>query len=85
MNAALLERKRRLASDPKNRLKWRILWEFGVLPVENKAELLDDDSLVDCALNLILDRERHPAPVDNPNFDMDKFLAQREEQRHGIK
>ncbi|MFI3312426.1 MAG: hypothetical protein R3Y62_00925 [Eubacteriales bacterium] len=76
MNPALLARKRRLASDPQNRLKWRILWGFGVLPTEPRAQELDDEAIIDCALHMILDGEKQPAMVENANFDMEKFLAQ---------
>lgn len=84
MNPLLQARKNQLANDPKNRLKWRVLWEFGALPTEKLAKSLDDDSLVDCALHMILDREGNRPPlVENPNFNMEAFLKQREVQSHG--
>lgn len=83
MNPALLARKKQLASDPKSRLRWRILWGFGVLPTENRAETLDDQATIDCALQMLLDRERQPGVVENPNFDMEKFLAMQGGQGRG--
>ncbi len=71
MNPVLKARKALLAESPKERLKWQILKTFGVLPSDASAKSLDDDTLIDCALHMILDL--HPC---NPSFDMDEFRRQ---------
>lgn len=68
-----------LAADARQRLRWRVLRAFGVLPTERRAGKLDDRAVVECALHMILDLSGPPpAGAENPAFDQARF----EELKH---
>lgn len=52
---ALLEDLRR---EPMERIRWRVLKEFHVLPCEERARSMTEGDYLYCALQLLLDRER---------------------------
>ena len=45
----------RLAAQPYERLKWRVLRAFGALPTQARARLMTDEDYYYCALHLALD------------------------------
>ena len=53
-----LERvKGELREDPGERLRWRVLRQFGVLPTEGRARAMRDRDYLWCLANGLLDRE----------------------------
>lgn len=52
---SLLEALRR---EPMERIRWRVLKAFGVLPSEERAQKMTEGDYLYCALQLLLDRER---------------------------
>ena len=65
----------RLQNDNRQRLRWRVLRQFGVLPGSKEARRMSDIDCLICGLHLLLDtgfgsgetRERNPA------FDAARF------------
>lgn len=53
MNAAELFA--RIEADPVERLKWRVLRSFGVLPYSAQARELSDEDFVVCGAHMVLD------------------------------
>lgn len=49
--------KKSLEHAPYERLKWRVLKEFGALPAEERARKMTDRDFLWCVLNLMLDDE----------------------------
>lgn len=45
----------RLESDPMERLKWRVLRSFGVLPFSEAARELSDEDYIVCGAHMVLD------------------------------
>ena len=71
-----------LLTHPMERLKWRVCWEFGVLPGSETALQLSDYDYICCGANLLLDkrmREQNNAAETteycNPKFDPARFAA----------
>lgn len=50
-------RKRELAEEPYERLKWRVLRAFSALPTEGRAREMTHGDYLYCALHLLLDQE----------------------------
>ena len=75
----------RLAAQPYERLKWRVLRAFGALPTEGRAREMTDEDYYYCALHLALDGreaagQRTAAAVErgvNASFDMEEFERRR--------
>ena len=49
--------KKKLRSDPEERLRWRVLREFHALPTERRAREMKDRDYLWCLANGLLDRE----------------------------
>lgn len=49
--------KERLKKLPWQRLRWRVLREFGALPTEKRARNMTEEDYLWCAVNLLLDEE----------------------------
>lgn len=68
-----------LAGDARERLRWMVLREFGVLPGSRQAEALTDRELLRCAGHMVLDRRRQERrggeDGDNPAFDTARYEA----------
>ena len=70
-----------LSSDPMERLRWRILREFHVLPGSKVAREVEDSDVLQSGLHLLLDQakgtptEDEPASSagDNPGFEPERF------------
>jgi len=77
VNGQLSERKEALSRDPKARLRWRILRGFGVLPNERRGRRLSDEDLIDCALHMVIDREKKPIQGASSFFDEAEFDRQK--------
>ncbi len=54
---AIQELKEELAALPWQRLRWRVLRQFGALPTEERAKAMTDGDYLWCAVNLLLDEE----------------------------
>ena len=75
----------RLAAQPYERLKWRVLRAFGALPTEERARLMTDEDYYYCALHLALDgreaagggRAKEIERGVNASFDMEEFERRR--------
>ena len=75
----------RLAAQPYERLKWRVLRAFGALPTEDRAREMTDEDYYYCALHLALDGreaagQRAEAAAErgvNASFDMAEFERRR--------
>lgn len=78
-----------LAGNHRQRLRWKVLNHFGLLPSDPRAKRLRDREVLYCALNMLLDgRERQQCRMghrgvevceENPTFDEKRF----EELKHG--
>lgn len=53
--------KEELAALPWQRLRWRVLRQFGALPTEERAKEMTDGDYLWCAVNLLLDEEEEAA------------------------
>ena len=66
-----------LGSDARERLRWMVLREFGVLPGSREAEALTDTELLRCAGHLVLDlrrsRRRNEEGGQNTAFDAARY------------
>ena len=51
------QEKQRLSQNRKERLRWKVLRSFGVLPWEQRAKDMTDGDLLYCILHTVLDRE----------------------------
>lgn len=49
--------KQRLSQNSKERLRWKVLRSFGVLPWESRAKAMTDGDLLYCILHTVLDHE----------------------------
>lgn len=58
---AIRELKQELAALPWQRLRWRVLRQFGALPTEERARAMSDGDYLWCAVNLLLDEEEAAA------------------------
>lgn len=75
----------RLAAQPYERLKWRVLRAFGALPTEDRAREMTDEDYYYCALHLALDGreaagQRRAEEIErgvNASFDMEEFERRR--------
>lgn len=75
----------RLAAQPYERLKWRVLRAFGALPTEDRAREMTDEDYYYCALHLALDGREAAGPRRaeeiergvNASFDMEEFERRR--------
>ena len=75
----------RLAAQPYERLKWRVLRAFGALPTEERAREMTDEDYYYCALHLALDGreaagQRRAEEIErgvNASFDMAEFERRR--------
>lgn len=47
-----------LRQEPMERIRWRVLKEFHVLPCEDRAKRMTEGDYLYCALQLLLDREK---------------------------
>ena len=77
----LEEELRRLESEPLERLRWRVLEHFGVLPGSRQARALRDRECVRCGLHMVLDRRERQGFGGggvNPAFDMETFARRKE-------
>ena len=77
----LEEELRRLEAAPLERLRWRVLKHFGVLPGSRQARALRDRECVRCGLHMVLDqraREHSGGAEVNPAFDMEIFARRKE-------
>jgi hypothetical protein len=76
----LEEELRRLEAAPLERLRWRVLEHFGVLPGSRQARSLRDRECVRCGLHMVLDRREraHSGGEINPAFDMETFARRKE-------
>lgn len=61
-----------LSADPMERLRWRVLREFKVLPSSNDAKTMSDDDCIRFAAHMLLDKMGEALP--NPNFSMEKYF-----------
>ena len=61
-----------LSADPIERLRWRVLREFGVLPSSDEAKKMSDDDCIRFAAHMLIDKDG-VSPV-NPGFDTEKFI-----------
>lgn len=46
-----------LLANPEDRLRWRVLTQFGVLPSERRARTMTGQDYLWCLVNMLLDRE----------------------------
>ena len=77
----LEEELRRLEAAPLERLRWRVLKHFGVLPGSRQARALRDRECVRCGLHMVLDqraREHSGGGGVNPAVDMAAFARRKE-------
>ena len=58
---AIGDLKEELAALPWQRLRWRVLRQFGALPTEERAREMTDGDYLWCAVNLLLDEEEEAA------------------------
>ena len=58
---AIGDLKEELAALPWQRLRWRVLRQFGALPTEERAKEMTDGDYLWCAVNLLLDEEEEAA------------------------
>ena len=49
------KRKKKLAGSPGDRLRWRVLKQFGALPTEKRARQMKERDYLWCLLNQLLD------------------------------
>ena len=74
-----------LGSDAKERLRWMVLREFGVLPGSREARALTDTELLRCAGHLVLDmrwgRRRDEESEQNTAFDAARYERLKEAAR----
>lgn len=49
------KRKKKLAGSPGDRLRWRVLKQFGALPTERRARQMKERDYLWCLLNQLLD------------------------------
>lgn len=66
----------RLDLEPRERLRWRVLREFKVLPGSREDKRLSDVDCVICGLHMLLDMQRGQvkgAGYTNPAFDPERF------------
>lgn len=54
---AIQDLKEELEALPWQRLRWRVLRQFGALPTEERARAMTDGDYLWCAVNLLLDEE----------------------------
>ena len=60
-----------LSADSMERLRWRVLREFHVLPSSDEAKKMSDDDCIRFACHMLIDKDS--ASERNPHFDMGKF------------
>lgn len=65
-----------LSADPMERLRWRVLREFNVLPSSEEARKMSDDDCIRFAAHMLIDKNGIDLP--NPNFSMEKYLEKME-------
>lgn len=65
-----------LSADPMERLRWRVLREFNVLPSSEEARKMSDDDCIRFAAHMLIDKNGIDSP--NPNFSMEKYLEKME-------
>jgi hypothetical protein len=74
-----------LDGDARERLRWMVLREFGVLPGSREAKALTDTELLRCAGHMVLDlrrmSRRHGEGGRNPTFDTARFERLKEAAR----
>ena len=58
---AIQDLKEELEALPWQRLRWRVLRQFGALPTEERAREMTDGDYLWCAVNLLLDEEEEAA------------------------
>ena len=63
----------KLSADPMERLRWRVLREFHVLPSSDEARKMSDDDCIRFAAHMLIDKTGEALP--NPNFSMEKYLS----------
>ena len=70
----------RLEKSPVERLRWRVLRYFSVLPGSKAAKKLSDEDVLFCGAHMVLDSRRHPAAGKNKAeasfngaFDSERF------------
>ena len=68
-----------LDGDSMQRLRWRVLREFNILPGSSAALELSDKDIVLAGLNMLLDLGRRPSSdseyMSNPHFSSKQFDA----------
>lgn len=68
-------------SDPMERLRFRVLRAFNVLPCSDEARKMTDEDCLRYAAQLIADRDG--AGEANPHFDNDRYLRLKEVPGNG--
>ena len=66
----LIEQVRR---DPMERLRWRVLKSFGVLPCSPLAQSMTDEDCLRYAAHMAADR--YAEGDENPAFDVGRYLS----------
>ena len=76
----------RLEKSPVERLRWRVLRCFRILPGSRAAKRLSDEDVLVCGAHMVLDSRRHPAAEKigaeaslNGSFDLVRFSELRGE------
>lgn len=70
----------RLETDPMERLKWRVLRSFGVLPYSTVARELTDEDFIVCGAHMVLDGRQTSGTAEietesNSAFDEKAYMT----------
>ena len=66
----------KLSSDPMERLRWRVLREFKLLPSSDEARKMSDEDCIRFAVHMLIDKTGSFTP--NAGFSMEEYLEKRE-------
>jgi len=70
----MIHRLMKAAARPRERLRWKVLSRFGILPGSWRSRLISDRTVLRCAAQMLLDRESAgEAAWVNPAFDQARF------------
>ena len=58
-----------------DRLRWKVLRTFGVLPGSRLARQISDRDVIYAGLNMVLDLGAQGLLCENSGFDMEKFSS----------
>ena len=71
---------RSLENNPMERLRWRVLTKFGILPASRRGKELSDEEILICGAHMVLDAGAVPGRYGgaetgkNSSFDEDRYL-----------